>query len=66
MFQEISKGVENGDNIFNELLSKVYPSPSVNLKNNIEKQNDFPIDERTIKKNKHSLIEYFNKVFFKF
>uniref|UniRef100_A0A1I8B7X5 ER membrane protein complex subunit 1 n=1 Tax=Meloidogyne hapla TaxID=6305 RepID=A0A1I8B7X5_MELHA len=69
IFQDVSKGIEKGDVVLNELLSKLYPSPSINLKTNNEQQNNinnFPIDERTLKKNKHSLIEYYNKVMFIF
>ncbi|KAF7637423.1 hypothetical protein Mgra_00003167 [Meloidogyne graminicola] len=67
MFQEISKGVENGDLIFNELLCKLYPSPSVNLKlNNNHDFDDNSYSINNLKKKKHSLIEYYNKVMFIF
>uniref|UniRef100_A0A914L7G2 Nuclear pore complex protein Nup160 homolog n=2 Tax=Meloidogyne incognita group TaxID=654580 RepID=A0A914L7G2_MELIC len=71
LFQEISKGIENGDEVLNKLLCNLYPSPSVNLLTNNEQRqnnNNFPIDERTVKNNnnKHSLIEYYNKIMFIF
>jgi hypothetical protein len=56
IFQAVAKGILAEDNVLNELLTPIYPSPSVDL---ITK--DGKVNHQNGKRI-HTLIEYYNKV----
>ena len=59
IFQMVANGIQAEDNILNEILKSIYPSPSVDL---ISK--DGKVNQKNGKR-KHTLIEYYNKVMVK-